>query len=187
MKAIAPEKEMEMDSIATFDKDEEDPGVLVVADAPTEIDIHDGKVPPDRPSDPQMSESAMDVQPKASVGDASNTLPVDVPSPRGSDSDGGEKDKGLKRKFVERGTSQGPQENGNVPNSPGVEPLKRPRDDSDKDDNPRETKRPSPPPESEPAVKKSSKSPPPSPPKLVCSKLRLDLDDLWLTSSSFLT
>lgn len=49
-------------------------------------------------------------------------------------------EKGLKRKFLERGTSQGPSEE-----SPS-EPLKRPRDDADKDDNPREAKRPSPPP-----------------------------------------
>jgi Ran-binding protein 3 len=49
-------------------------------------------------------------------------------------------EKGLKRKFLERGTSQGPSEE-----SP-TEPLKRPRDDADKDDNPREAKRLSPPP-----------------------------------------
>ncbi len=49
-------------------------------------------------------------------------------------------EKGLKRKFLERGTSQGPSEE-----SPS-EPLKQPRDDADKDDNPREAKRLSPPP-----------------------------------------
>jgi Ran-binding protein 3 len=70
----------------------------------------------------------------------------DTPPVLGSDtlspdeSDGGEK--GLKRKFLERGTSQGPQEAALA----ASEPLKRPRDDADKDDNPRETKRPSPPP-----------------------------------------
>lgn len=55
-------------------------------------------------------------------------------------------EKGLKRKFLERGTSQGPPEESDlVAKQPG-EPLKRPRDDPDQDDNPRETKRPSPPP-----------------------------------------
>jgi len=61
-------------------------------------------------------------------------------------------DKSLKRKFVERG-SQGPPETHETPKA-SLEPLKRPRDDADKDDNPRETKRPSPPPEP-----KSPKSP----------------------------
>lgn len=54
-------------------------------------------------------------------------------------------DKGLKRKFLERGTSQGPSENGDTEQHPS-EALKRPRDDADKDDNPRESKRPTPPP-----------------------------------------
>ncbi|KAG5644862.1 hypothetical protein DXG03_007503 [Asterophora parasitica] len=55
-------------------------------------------------------------------------------------------DKNLKRKFQQRGTSQGPQGNGSDTNTTS-EPLKRPRDDAETDDNPRETKRPSPPPE----------------------------------------
>ncbi|KAG5653606.1 hypothetical protein H0H81_011978 [Sphagnurus paluster] len=55
-------------------------------------------------------------------------------------------DKNLKRKFLERGTSQGPQDFGDNSKTPS-EPLKRPRDDAGTDDNPRETKRPSPPPE----------------------------------------
>ncbi|KAJ7252545.1 hypothetical protein C8J57DRAFT_1474187 [Mycena rebaudengoi] len=85
----------------------------------------------------------------------------DVVSRRDSDSDSGEREKGLKRKFLERGSSAGPQENGDEPKAP-TEALKRPRDDSDKDDNPRETKRPSPPPEPN-----ARKSPPlPAAPKL---------------------
>ncbi|KAJ7625492.1 hypothetical protein FB45DRAFT_795632 [Roridomyces roridus] len=67
-------------------------------------------------------------------------------SRRDSDSESGEKEKGLKRKFLERGTSVGPPEAGDEPTAQ-PEPLKRPRDDPDKDENPRETKRPSPPPE----------------------------------------
>lgn len=58
----------------------------------------------------------------------------------GSDSN----DKGLKRKFLERGTSHGPPEHEAV--QPAPEPLKRHRDENDKDPNPRETKRPTPPP-----------------------------------------
>ena len=53
-------------------------------------------------------------------------------------------EQGLKRKFLERGTSQGPPEEGEHSAKQAGEPLKRARDDSD--DNPRETKRPSPPP-----------------------------------------
>ncbi|KAJ6520842.1 hypothetical protein B0H19DRAFT_1204503 [Mycena capillaripes] len=67
-----------------------------------------------------------------------------LPSGRDSDSDSGEKEKGLKRKFLERGSSAGPPENGEA--KAPAEPLKRLRDDPDKDENPRETKRPSPPP-----------------------------------------
>lgn len=66
---------------------------------------------------------------------SAKTFPADY-------SESGEKEKGLKRKFLERGTSQGPQEAAQA----ASEPLKRARDDADKDDNPRETKRPSPPP-----------------------------------------
>jgi Ran-binding protein 3 len=60
-------------------------------------------------------------------------------------------DKSLKRKFEERGTSQGPIE-GNGPKMPS-ETLKRARDDANDDPNPRQTKRPTPPPdESNPSV-----------------------------------
>ncbi|KIY68029.1 hypothetical protein CYLTODRAFT_490106 [Cylindrobasidium torrendii FP15055 ss-10] len=94
---------------------------------------------------------------------APQTAVVDVPSTlskaekrlsarRDSDSDSGERDKGIKRKFPDRGTSQGPADA--EPSS--HEATKRPRDDPDKDDNPRETKRPSPPPES---AKKPAETP----------------------------
>ncbi|KAF8075157.1 hypothetical protein FPV67DRAFT_617951 [Lyophyllum atratum] len=73
-------------------------------------------------------------------------------------------DKNLKRKFLERGTSQGPQDSNDAASMPS-EPLKRLRDDPEKDDNPRETKRPSPPPEPK-SPKSSKKSPPTTTPKL---------------------
>lgn len=86
-----------------------------------------------------LSQSIQNVQ--DNVTTVSSNLSPDTPTRprRGSES----AEKGLKRKFLERGTSQGPtdEESSNVP-----EPLKRPRDESDKDDNPRETKRVSPPP-----------------------------------------
>ncbi|KAK0188529.1 hypothetical protein F5146DRAFT_1225295 [Armillaria mellea] len=79
-------------------------------------------------------------------------------SRRDSDSDSGERDKGLKRKFLERGTSQGPQETGGS-DKIASEPTKRPRDDAGGDDNPRETKRPSPPPEQSASLLPNSPAP----------------------------
>ncbi|KAF5373292.1 hypothetical protein D9615_007373 [Tricholomella constricta] len=73
-------------------------------------------------------------------------------------------DRNLKRKFLERGTSQGPQDSTDDTKAP-LEPLKRPRDDAEKDDNPRETKRPSPPPEPK-SPKSPKKAPAASSPKL---------------------
>ena len=72
-----------------------------------------------------------------------DSKPLATPNRLRARSESGEK--GLKRKFLERGTSQGPTENEESSNH-APEPLKRPRDESDKDDNPREAKRPSPPP-----------------------------------------
>ncbi|KAL4078678.1 hypothetical protein V8B97DRAFT_1932767 [Scleroderma yunnanense] len=76
------------------------------------------------------------------AADIPSSLP---PTRRTSESEGGEPEKGLKRKLADRGTSQGPE-------SPSIttasaETTKRLRDDGDKDDNPRISKRPSPPPE----------------------------------------
>jgi len=73
-----------------------------------------------------------------------NTMSVDSLSPARLRSGSESNDKGLKRKFLERGTSQGPPEQGEDTQH-SQEPLKRPRDD-DKDENPRETKRLTPPP-----------------------------------------
>lgn len=65
---------------------------------------------------------------------------------RTSESDSGEPEKGLKRKLADRAASLGP-ESGPSTLTPTAETAKRPRDDSNKDDNPRVPKRPSPPPE----------------------------------------
>lgn len=100
-----------------------------------------------------------DVNPEADKNTDAAILSVPV-APLGqahvrSPSEGGEK--GLKRRFGERGTSQGPNDEDSA-SQDAPEPLKRPRDDGDEDPNPRETKRPSPPPE-------SNKSPTPPSPK----------------------
>ncbi|KIK96772.1 hypothetical protein PAXRUDRAFT_825609 [Paxillus rubicundulus Ve08.2h10] len=80
---------------------------------------------------------------EAEAEDMASSLPY---TRRASESDGPEKV--LKRKLADRGTSQGPE---NLPSTAiaSIETAKRPRDDSDKDDNPRVPKRPSPPPEQE--------------------------------------
>ena len=73
------------------------------------------------------------------------------PNRQDGESDGADKDKGLKRKFSARLPSGDP-----LKSDQGLELLKRPRDDSDKDeDNPRETKKPSPPPDLEPVPVKA--------------------------------
>ncbi|PPQ93877.1 hypothetical protein CVT25_013586 [Psilocybe cyanescens] len=107
-----------------------------------EIEVEKDDSPPKSPDGSALSRSVQDVQSQ----DA--TMHSEVVSPEassrlraGSESN----DKGLKRKFLERGTSHGPPENGESAHHVS-EPLKRPRDESDKDDNPRETKRPTPPP-----------------------------------------
>lgn len=111
---------------------------------------------PKSPDDSLLSQSTRNIRDGAMTsGNLSGT-----PNRLRAGSENGEK--GLKRKFLERGTSQGPTDN-EEPSNHAPEPLKRPRDESDKDDNPRETKRPSPPP-SPPKL-----SPPPKTHKPVCS------------------
>ncbi|KAH7890901.1 hypothetical protein F5I97DRAFT_100735 [Phlebopus sp. FC_14] len=74
--------------------------------------------------------------------DSASSLPC---TRRASESDSGEPDKGLKRKLADRGTSQGPESGPST--AVTTEATKRPRDDVDKDDNPRISKRQSPPPD----------------------------------------
>ncbi|KAL4264090.1 RanBD1 domain-containing protein [Pleurotus pulmonarius] len=109
------------------------------------------------PSQAQSTPEPQDSSHLTVAGTPNDTGAEDTPAQqqkesarRGSESDGTEDSKGVKRKFFQRGTSQGPHENGTSSSSAAIaEPAKRPRDDNDKDDNPRETKRPSPPPEKE--------------------------------------
>ena len=99
----------------------------------------------DKDEDAEIDVEASEVtlEPALELIMSSDNLPPDTPNRLCAGPESGEK--GLKRKFLERGTSQGPMEN-EEPSNRAPEPLKRPRDESDKDDNPRETKRPSPPP-----------------------------------------
>ncbi|KAJ7180835.1 hypothetical protein C8R46DRAFT_1070734 [Mycena filopes] len=122
------------------------------ADGSTEIKV-DAEEPP-------SSDGAVEVPFADDVARPTSGQSSVMPSGRDSDSDSGEKEKGLKRKFLERGSSAGPPENGDDSKAP-TEPLKRLRDDPDKDENPRETKRPSPPPEQD-----VHKPPPAAAPKL---------------------
>ena len=128
-----------------------------------EVNYHAVMDEDDSPEISLPSQSSQNTQGDATM--ISSNLSPDTPN-RGAESG----EKGLKRKFLERGTSQGPTEN-EESSKHAPEPLKRPRDESDKDDNPRETKRPSPPP-----------SPPRTslPPKAVCSSW-LYIIHLYLT------
>lgn len=89
---------------------------------------------------------------------------------RASESDSGEPEKGLKRKLADRATSTGP-ESGPSTLTPVAETAKRPRDDADKDDNPRVSKRPSPPPEQHeepaPALVPAPETPAPKPVRIL--------------------
>ncbi|KAG7445125.1 uncharacterized protein BT62DRAFT_951489 [Guyanagaster necrorhizus] len=113
----------------------------------------DPKMEPEENNGPKVDEAST-VLPPTPPPTVDEVLPKSLR--RDSDSDSGEKDKGLKRKFLDRGTSQGPQETGGSDKT-ASEPVKRPRDDAGEDGNPRETKRPSPPPE------QSATSPPSAP------------------------
>lgn len=69
-------------------------------------------------------------------------------------------DKGnLKRKHGERGTSVAPPDGAQPSVASGPEPPKRARDDPDKDENPRQTKRPTPPPEDPTPFSSKAKTP----------------------------
>ncbi|KAF7356426.1 Brefeldin A resistance protein [Mycena venus] len=125
-----------------------DPVESADADGSTEIKVD--------AEEPSSSDGALDIPATEDV----SAVSAGLSSQRDSDSDSGEKEKGLKRKFLERGSSAGPPENGDESKAP-AEPLKRLRDDPDKDENPRETKRPSPPPEKSAAKSAPSETAPP--------------------------
>ncbi|CCM06188.1 uncharacterized protein FIBRA_08430 [Fibroporia radiculosa] len=122
------------------------------------VDEHSGQADPaEQPPEAQLSDvekhTNTDVGPEEPV--ASAAPPADISpahSRRGSDSDM-DQEKGLKRKLADRSVSERLVPGEIVPARNGVVPemgkAKRLRDDSDKDDNPRLTKRPTPPPEDE--------------------------------------
>jgi len=129
-----------------------EPAALIETQKDTDGDLDD--TPPRSPDETQTQDlaSVQDFSSLASIASMQSvtTTSTAVTRPRsGSDSH----EKGTKRKFLERGSSQGPVGSA----SPDAETLKRPRDEADKDDNPRETKRPSPPPDKTPPSPKIPK------------------------------
>lgn len=97
------------------------------------------------------------VEPEAAIVNTALAAPVyQTHVHMRTQSEGGEK--GLKRRFGERGTSQGPNEEDSTSKGPS-EPLKRPRDDEDQDPNPRVIKKQSPPPEAAPNASPPSPKP----------------------------
>ncbi|RDB15350.1 Brefeldin A resistance protein [Hypsizygus marmoreus] len=136
VKAVTPDKDIEVDPTTPPPTTAKGQGTVDTSDAPVAMSDNEAIAP---------------------------AVSVDISDSTALSAESESSDKGLKRKFLERGTSQGPQENED--SKGGAEPLKRPRDDAEKDDNPRETKRPSPPPE--PKSPKSPRTVPPKPtPKL---------------------
>jgi len=155
MQAATPDKDADEDDAGPAPGDVQD---LIATQGPTvniKVDSETQDESPKTPEETQLtqSQSVMDVSPAVPRKEASGE---ETTFHFRSDSESGG-DKGLKRKFLERGTSQGPNE---TVDTSGPEPLKRPRDEADGDDNPRETKRPSPPPEP-----KSPRRPSPPSPK----------------------
>jgi Ran-binding protein 3 len=106
--------------------------------------VEEEETPPKTPDESQLSQSVPDLKTIGPNSPKQKTGTTDDAGRLRAFSESNEK--GLKRKFLERGTSQGPPDENEPSAKQAGEPLKRPRDDSDKDDNPRETKRPSPPP-----------------------------------------
>lgn len=160
MNAIVPDNDYDTESGATQLLENKD--AHTEAGKADDIKVDDEEAsPPGSLDGSELSKSVIDTQGDEALSSASPTIPEDGPSRLRSDSESG--DKGLKRKYLERGTSQGPQETRDDSRYPN-DPLKRLRDDADHDDNPRENKRPSPPPAESPPS-------PPSPkmPKLVCN------------------
>jgi Ran-binding protein 3 len=162
MKKIAEEEDVPLvvsDTNLATDADAQETEVV------TEVTDEDAKGTTDGDAEALSSvadDAATDIveEEEVEVGDEQ---PVPVPSSHPEEEpDIGEKEKGVKRKYGARITSGDLLRTGQF-----TEPLKRPRDDDEKDVNPRETKRPSPPPE--PATKPV---PVPAPTlKLVCFHL----------------
>ncbi|EDR13928.1 uncharacterized protein LACBIDRAFT_305140 [Laccaria bicolor S238N-H82] len=161
MQATTPDKDADEDNAGLAPGDAQD----VIATQGSTVDIKvdsetQDESPPKTPEETQLmpSQSMMDASPAVPRKEA---LSEESTFRLRSDSESGG-DKGLKRKFLERGTSQGPPE---TVDTSGPEPLKRPRDEADGDDNPRETKRPSPPPEPKSPRRPSPPSPKASKPR----------------------
>lgn len=118
---------------------DEEPSVLaapiVVDDVPAAVIAI---TPADTAGPVETPDTDMSTAPPAGLVPDVSTAQVDA------EHESSEKDTGLKRKFLERGTSEGPPDH--TSGEASSEQLKRPREDANQDGNPRETKRPTPPP-----------------------------------------
>ncbi|KAF9474818.1 hypothetical protein BDN70DRAFT_884420 [Pholiota conissans] len=138
----------------TISEEVDIPGADDEKESPNHMD-HEEDSPPKTPEESSLSQSVQDIR------NGSEAMILTTPDASRLLSGTDTNEKGLKRKYLERGTSHGPPEQDESVQRPS-EALKRLRDEPDKDDNPRDTKRPSPPPASPPR-----KSPPsPKIPKL---------------------
>ncbi|TFY66936.1 hypothetical protein EVG20_g4157 [Dentipellis fragilis] len=136
------------------------PDALAAAGVETPTEHADtGASPPAAPQSvpvpPSPQPSIMDIRPDGEPHvEPPTTKTSKSSSRRGSESES-ETERNLKRKLADRAASQGPvdeptkapKETKTRRESADLGTAKRPRDDADKDDNPRETKRPSPPPD----------------------------------------
>lgn len=163
MKPMAEDEEAAMEHEASAGNVADDTQTIITSAAAA-----NGVTDHTSPSQAQSTSEPQDSSHLTVSGTPNDTGAEDTPTQqqdsvrRGSESDGTEDSKGVKRKFFQRGTSQGPHENGTLSSSVAIaEPAKRPRDDNDKDDNPRESKRPSPPPEKEQTLPEPVTSPAP--------------------------
>lgn len=128
-------------------------------------------------STPAPSSSFVSVEDATEEAQEAQDIASSLPhTRRTSESDDSEPDKGLKRKLADRAASLGP-ESGPSMITPTTETAKRPRDDPDQDDNPRVSKRPSPPPEqnkeSPPAPVSAPETPAPKLVRVLCHNVML--------------
>ncbi len=103
------------------------------------------KMLPDDDAQPKTPEEPRHALPLEDLQNEDSTMAPATPEVMRLRAGSESNEKGLKRKFLERGTSHGPPEQDTLNQHPN-EPLKRLRDEGDVDLNPQETKKPTPPP-----------------------------------------
>ncbi|PPQ64350.1 hypothetical protein CVT24_008419 [Panaeolus cyanescens] len=150
----------DMETIPDVDSDT-GPGLLPSADITQRTDAHDNEHNASKTPEEQAAPLPAERDPKNDKAQAvdvtmhSDAQKLQVPHQHSQESETVEQG-AKKRKFLERGTSVGPSENGETATHP-PEQLKRPRDEADQDANPRVSKRPTPPPSPPPTSPPSPK------------------------------